>query len=109
MLEESCEELEKQNLSVCFSSVGISPIKLHSKSVSGKKTLGKRKMKAIVSSIQEKLAKTLNVEQNDVTISEMQEDQSRDDAEKAASSDRLLKLLEEKVDKTSTTSEKNRL
>ena len=60
-------------------------------------------MKAIVSSIKEKLAKTLNVEQNDVT------DQSRDDAEKAASSDRLLKLLKEKVDKTSTTSEKNRL
>ena len=48
-------------------------------------------MKAIVSSIKEKLAKTLNVEQNDVT------DQSRDDAEKAASSDRLLKLLKEKV------------
>ena len=32
-------------------------------------------MKATVSSIQEKLAKTLNVEENDITISEMQEDQ----------------------------------
>ena len=32
-------------------------------------------MKAIVSSIQEKLAKTLNVEENDITISEMQGDQ----------------------------------
>ena len=46
ILKESCEEVEKQNLSVCFSSVGISPIKLHSQSVSGKKTLGKWKMKA---------------------------------------------------------------
>ena len=43
----------------------VPPIELHSKSVSGKKTLGKPKMKAIIyiSSIQEKLAKTLNVEQ----------------------------------------------
>ena len=62
------DEIEKQHLSVCFSSVGVSPITLQSQSVSGKKTLGKRKMKAIVSSIQE-LAKTLNVEQNDITIS----------------------------------------
>ena len=35
-------------------------------------------MKATVSSIQEKLAKTLNVEQNDITVSKIQEDQSRD-------------------------------
>ena len=109
ILEESCEEIEKQNLSVCFSSVGVSPIKLHSQSVSRKKTLGKRKMKAVVSSIQEKLAKTLNVEQNDITISKMQEDQCRDDAEKAASYDRLLNLLKEKADKASTSSEKIKL
>ena len=30
ILEEICQEIEKQNLSVCFSSVGISLIKLHS-------------------------------------------------------------------------------
>ena len=41
ILEESCKETEKQNLSVCFSSVDVSPIKLHSQSVSGKKTLDK--------------------------------------------------------------------
>ena len=52
--QRNCEEIEKQNLSVYFSSVGVSPIKLHSQSVSGKKTLGKKEMKAIVSSIQEK-------------------------------------------------------
>ena len=91
---------------VCFSSVGVSFIKLHSQSLSGKKTLSKRKMKAIVSSIKEKLAKTLNVEQNDITISKMLENQSRDDAEEAASYDRLLNLLKEKVDKASTSSEK---
>ena len=85
-----------------LSSVGISPIKLHSQSVSGKKTLGKLKMKVTGSSIQEKLAKTLNVEQNDITISKMQ----KDGAEKAASYDRLLNLLKEKVDKASTSSEK---
>ena len=39
----------------------------------------------------------------------MQEDQSRDDAEKAASYDRLLNLLKEKVDKASTSSEKIKL
>ena len=85
----------ERNLSVCFSSVGVSPIKLQSQYVSGKKTLGKRKMKAIISSIQKK-AKALNVEQNDITISEMQEDQCRDDAEKAASYDRLFKPIERK-------------
>ena len=37
-------------------------------------------MKAIVS-----LKLELNVEQNDITISKMQEDQSKDDAEKPAS------------------------
>ena len=41
ILEESCEEIEKQNLFACSSSVNVSPIKLHSQSVSGKKTLGK--------------------------------------------------------------------
>ena len=39
----------------------------------------------------------------------MQEDQSRDDAEKAASYDRILNLLKEKVDKASPNSEKIRL
>ena len=52
-------------------------------------------MKAIISSIQKK-AKALNVEQNDITISEIQEDQCRDDAEKAASYDRLFKPIERK-------------
>ena len=33
ILEESCEEIEKQNLSIYFSSVGVSPIKLHSQSL----------------------------------------------------------------------------
>ena len=41
-------------------------------------------MKAIVS-----LKLELNVEQNGITISKMQEDQSKDDAEKPASYDRL--------------------
>ena len=102
ILKESGEEIEKQNLSFCFTSVGISPIKLHSQSVSGKKTLGKRKMKAIVFSIQEKLVKCKK-------ISEMQEDQCRDDTEKAASYGRLLNLLKGKVDKESTSSEEIKL
>ena len=51
----------------------------------------------------------MNVEQNDINISEMQEDQSRNDAEKAASYDRLLNLLKAKVDKASTSSEKIKL
>ena len=53
-------------------------------------------MKAIASSVKEKLAKTLNVEQNNI-ISKMQEDQFRDDAENAACYDRLLNLLKKKL------------
>ena len=41
ILEESCEEIEKQNLSDCFSSIGGSPFKLQSQALSGKETLGK--------------------------------------------------------------------
>ena len=79
IFEERCKEIEQQLQFVCFSSVGLSPIKLHSQSASGKKTSGKQKIKAIASSIQEKLTKVLNVEQNAITISKMQENQSRDD------------------------------
>ena len=39
----------------------------------------------------------------------MQKDQSRDDAEKAASYDRLLNLLKEKIDKAITRSKKIKL
>ena len=106
ILEKNCEKTEKQNLFVWLSSVGVSPIELHSQSVTGKKALGKWKVKAIISSVQEKLSKTLNVKQNDITICKMQEDQPRDDAEKTAFYDRLLNLLKEKVDKASTSSEK---
>ena len=66
-------------------------------------------MKAIVYSIQEKLAKTLNVEKNDITICKMQEDHHCDDAEKATFYDSLTNLLKEKVDKASTSSEKIKL
>ena len=66
-------------------------------------------MKAIVFSIQEKLAKTLNVEKNDITICEMQEEHHWDDAEKATFYDRLINLLKEKVDKASKSSEKIKL
>ena len=51
-------------------------------------------MKAIVS-----LKLELNVEQNDITISKMQEDQSKDDAEKPASYDRLSTYRKKKFTK----------
>ena len=54
-------------------------------------------MKATIYSIQEKLANTLYVEQNFITISKMQVYQSREDAEKAAAYDRLLNLLKKKL------------
>ena len=66
-------------------------------------------MKATIYSIQEKLANTLYVEQNFITISKMQVYQSREDAEKAAAYDRLLNLLKKKVVKPSTSSEKIKL
>ena len=44
-----------------------------------------------------------------MTISEMQEGQSRNGAEKTASYDRLLNLLKEKVEKASTKPEKIKL
>ena len=51
----------------------------------------------------------MSIEQNGITISEIEEDQSRDDAEKAVSYDRLLNLLKEEVDKATISSEKIKL
>ena len=95
-LEGSCEEIEKQNRSVCFSMADVLPIKLHNQSVSGKKTLSKQKHES-------------NFIFHSSKISKMQKDQSRDDAEKAASYDRLLNLLKEKIDKAITRSKKIKL
>ena len=74
----------------------VLPIKLHNQSVSGKKTLSKQKHES-------------NFIFHSSKISKMQKDQSRDDAEKAASYDRLLNLLKEKIDKAITRSKKIKL
>ena len=59
-----------------------------------------------MSSILEELAKILNVEQNDITISKMQEYSLEMIQGKLLPHDRILNLLKGKVDKASTTLKK---
>ena len=50
-----------QDISECFQSVGISPMKVHAQLFSGRVNSGKRKLNTAISTIQERVAGALNV------------------------------------------------
>ncbi len=54
-------EESRQNLSTCFTSIGVSPMKLRSLPSSSKIIQGKRKIETAVTSMTEKVAKVLSV------------------------------------------------
>ena len=54
-------EQDWQDISESFQSVGISPLKVHAQPFSGRVNLGKRKLNTAISTIQEKVARALNV------------------------------------------------
>ena len=98
--------IDDHNLSTCLQNIGISPIKVHALSYSGKKGLGKRKLKDVVSTMHGKIAKTLNVNSDDINIFDESQHMFKHISDKAESYDRLLLLVKEKIDNADSTSEK---
>ena len=54
-------EKDLQDISKCFQSVGIPPLKVHAQPLSGRVNLGNRKCNTSISTIQETVARALNV------------------------------------------------
>ena len=54
-------EQDQQGMPECFQSVGISPLKIHAQPLSGTVNLGKRKLNTAITTVQEKVARALDV------------------------------------------------
>ena len=93
-------EQDRQDISKCFQSVGISPLKVHSQPLSGRVNLGKRKLNTAISTVQEKV----------VTPGEINLDTSTtEDVDllriKAENFGRLMQLIKEKLSTIKTSRE----
>jgi len=88
-LEENCSDV-----SGFFSSVGVSPIKCHTVSISTKVTKDKQKVENVVAKLKEKVARSLAMPASDF-LSEQSESQSviEELKRKAASLDENMDLL----------------
>ena len=100
-------EYEKDNY--CFNLLGISPIKVHGKPFSSRKSLGKRKINSAMDAITEKVAKTLKFTKFDLDNTTIvgNEDAAKEIHEKAAQFDQLMSLIKGKVLSCKTSREKN--
>ena len=88
-------EQEQQDISECFQSAGRSPLKVHAQALSGRVNLCKRKRNTAISSIQKKVARALNVTQEEINLNTS----TTEDVDllqiKAENSDRLTQLIKE--------------
>ena len=90
-------ERDRQDISACFQSVGISLPKVHVQPLSGRVNLGKRKLNTAISTIQEKVARALNVTPEKINF-----DTSTTEGVgllwiKAENFDRSMQLIKEKL------------
>ena len=92
----------QQGISECFQSVGISPLKVHAQPFSGRVNLGKRKLHTVISTIQDKVARALNVTPEEITL----DSSFTKDADlfpiKVENLDRLMQLIKEKLSAVKT-------
>jgi len=96
-LEQSySEETNRSDLSVCFSSLGMSPIKVHSLPDATKLKTGKRKLETAITALAGKVAKSLYVPETALEPVEMQEEQN-EALEKAAAFDQMMVAIQQKV------------
>ena len=90
-------EQDQHDISEYFPSVGISPLKVHGQSLSGRVNLGKRILNTAISTIQEKVARVLNVTPEEINL----DTSTTEDVDllriKAKNFDRLMQLLKEKL------------
>ena len=89
-------EQDRQDISECFQSVGISPLKVLAQPLSERINLRKRKLNTAFSTIQEKVAKALNVTPEEINW----DTSTTEDVDlfqiKAEHFDRLMQLIKEK-------------
>ena len=91
--------IESERGIYCFNLLGISPIKVHGKPFSSRKSLGKRKINSAMYAITEKVAKTLKLTKFDLDNTTIvgNEDAAKEIQEKAAQFDHLTSLTNGKV------------
>ena len=98
-------EQDWQDTSECFQSVGISSLKVHARSLSGRTNLDKRKLNIAISTIQEKVARALNVALEEINV----DISTTEDVDllqmKTENFDRLMQLIKEKLSTKNTNRE----
>ena len=101
-------ESEKKTITNCFTLLGISPIKVHGKPFSSRKSIGKRKINSTVDAITEKVAKTSKLTKSDLDNTTIvgNEDAAKEMHEKADQFDHLMSLIKGKVLSCKTSPEK---
>ena len=96
---EALAKSEKKTITNSFTLLGISPIKVHGKPFSSRKSLDKIKINSVMDAITEKVAKTLKLTKSDLDNTAIvgNEDAAKEIYEKAAQFYRLMSLIKEKV------------
>ena len=98
-------EQDREGISECFQSVGISPLKVNAQPLSGRVNLGKRKFNTAISTIREKVARALNVTPKGINL----DTSTTEDVDllriKAENFDRLMQLIKEKLSTIKTNRE----
>ena len=88
-----------------YQSVGISPLKVHVQSMSGRINLGKRKLNTAISTIQEKIARVLNLISEEINLDTRTTENVDLLRIKAENFDRLMQLIKEKLSTIKTNRE----
>ena len=86
-------EQDRQDISECFQSVGIPPLKVRAQPLSGRLNLGKRKLSTAISTIQEKVATALNVTPKEINLDTRPPEDLDLLRIKAENFDRLMQLI----------------
>ena len=93
-IEEICNtDKNQQDISDCFQSVGISLLKVHAQPLSGRVNLGKRKLNTAISTIQEKVARALNVTPEEINLDTGTTEDVDLSVIKVENFDRLMQLI----------------
>ena len=98
-------EHDRQDISECFQTVGILLLKLHAQQLSGRVIVGKRKLNIAISTMQEKIARALNVTQEEINLDISATEDVNLLLIKAENFDRLMQLIKEKLSTIKTNRE----
>ena len=87
--------MKKKTITNCFTLLGISPIKVHGKPFSSRKSLSKRKTNSVMDAIRGKVAKTLKLTKSDLDNTKIvgNEDAAKEIHEKAPQFDHFISLI----------------